>query len=60
MTTTIHLRVDEKTKEKYYQEFYKARSEDTKINHDKFMLGLISYVKSKKCNVNKEVHREKL
>ena len=41
MTTTIHLRVSEKTKEKYYQRFYTERSKDTKLDHDEFMLKLL-------------------
>lgn len=41
MTTTIHLRVDETTKEKYYQLFYSERSKNTKLDHDEFMLKLL-------------------
>ncbi|MDH4263950.1 MAG: hypothetical protein OEV78_13000 [Spirochaetia bacterium] len=39
MTTTIHLRVSEKTKEKYYQKYYEWKSKNMRkdFDHDDFL-----------------------
>ena len=43
MTTTIHIRVDETTKEKYYKKYYEWKSKNTskELDHNDFLKDIL-------------------